>query len=750
MISRIKKIKNLGVFNDYAWGASPQPFGRYNLIYGWNGSGKTTLSNLFAGLPIGSVAGSPDLEYEIEMEGGATVKNGQSFPAKIRVFNRQYVLNNVYPVSGKAKPIFILGEENKKIADEIAADEVALVAKSAELRTLTEEARGANARKDKVFSDIAKTIGLNTSGLAVRNYRKPDAERAFAALSGKTLLTDAEVAANTLELKQQEKPNASEVVPDRLSIEGEETSLSAFLDAMVARGVRLCAQTVESKVIERLRENRDIAQWVEDGLALHKTHASEGCEFCGQTLPPERMSTLAGHFNEADKKLKSDIDDLLNMLEKADQAIRGLRPPDKANLYDELQEDYQSAVNHFVIARDALLDQLSHLSTSIGEKKTRTTECIALEANLDVGSLLNALAAMNTEINNHNGKTANFKVRKEAARNILETHYLSTIYDDIKDLENKISNTGTKIDTLNDGDPRHSTDIGIVGLSKRIKENRARISSSHKGCQEINSALTTFLGRDELQFEVEEEGYILMRGRKLAENLSEGERTAIGFVHFITNLKDQDFNPANGIVVVDDPVSSLDSHSIFQAFAFLKTSVKDAQQVFLMTHNFDFLQLLMNWIRNSRQKHGYYMIKNAYSASGERAASIDALDKLLEKHESEYHYLFKRLYTFEDDGTLESVYDVPNIARKVLDTFLMFRVPSSETNYLKLESLKPYCDPNKLTAIYKFTNDQSHITGKGFDPSLVGETQKNVKYLLEMIQAVFPEHYKILVESIGQ
>ena len=144
------------------------------------------------------------------------------------------------------------------------------------------------------------------------------------------------------------------------------------------------------------------------------------------------------------------------------------------------------------------------------------------------------------------------------------------------------------------------------------------------------------------------------------------------------------------------------------------------------------------------------MIKNAYSASGERAASIDALDKLLEKHESEYHYLFKRLYTFEDDGTLESVYDVPNIARKVLDTFLMFRVPSSETNYLKLESLKPYCDPNKLTAIYKFTNDQSHITGKGFDPSLVGETQKNVKYLLEMIQAVFPEHYKILVESIGQ
>ena len=80
-----------------------------------------------------------------------------------------------------------------------------------------------------------------------------------------------------------------------------------------------------------------------------------------------------------------------------------------------------------------------------------------------------------------------------------------------------------------------------------------------------------------------------MRGNKLAGNISEGEKTAIGFVHFVIHLKDQEFNSATGIIVVDDPVSSLDSNSIFQAFAFLKNSVKDAEQVFLMSHNFDFL-----------------------------------------------------------------------------------------------------------------------------------------------------------------
>ena len=65
-----------------------------------------------------------------------------------------------------------------------------------------------------------------------------------------------------------------------------------------------------------------------------------------------------------------------------------------------------------------------------------------------------------------------------------------------------------------------------------------------------------------------------------------------------------------------------------------------------------------------------------------------------------------------------------------------------------METLKPHFDEMKLTAIYKFTNDLSHLTGKGFDPALVPETQKNVRYLLEMMDKVFPEHYEILLESI--
>ena len=56
-------------------------------------------------------------------------------------------------------------------------------------------------------------------------------------------------------------------------------------------------------------------------------------------------------------------------------------------------------------------------------------------------------------------------------------------------------------------------------------------------------------------------------------------------------------------------------------------------------------------------------------------------------------------------------------------------------------------DKQKLDAVYKFTNDQSHITGSGFDPSLVPETQKVVKELFEMMEAIAPSHFKIIDQA---
>lgn len=52
---------------------------------------------------------------------------------------------------------------------------------------------------------------------------------------------------------------------------------------------------------------------------------------------------------------------------------------------------------------------------------------------------------------------------------------------------------------------------------------------------------------------------------------------------------------------------------------------------------------------------------------------------------------------------------------ELLETFLEFHRPFENSVYAKLESTT--FDPHKKTAIYKFSNDLSHPTGKGFDPA---------------------------------
>lgn len=733
MLKKLKKIKNLGLFSDYTWDNNLDDFDKYNLFYGWNGSGKTTLSKLFACLEVGNTPEFSDLEYDIEHENGNCKENTQ-LNKKVRVFNQDYIQKNVQLISGKANPIFILGEENKEIADQIKVDENTL--NNLETQKSSKEAEKIKKDNDKgnKFTEVAKIIGANLVGSSTRNYRKPDAEKDFATLTEKKILSADEVTKQQAVIKQEQKDKIPEI----------EFEVDLGLSALYEEVSNICKETVEINVISHLTENQNISEWVEKGLTLHTTESKQ-CEFCGSSLPSGRIEALLGHFNEADKKLKEKIEIKVTNLQQSIQKVRNAQLPNKAQFYTDLQTQFTSRAITYNQEKENYCSELSSMVEILNTKKQKTTEIVSFSRSLS-NNFQTSLNSVNETIKQHNKKSDNFQTEKDRAVELLKNHHLSEIFDEVKNLDKEIEECGKEILKLENGDGTDAL-LGITKLKKQITENKGKISSEHKACGTLNEQLQTFLGRAEIMFEVSPEGgYVVKRNKAIAKNLSEGEKTAIAFVYFVVHLKDQNFDIANGIIVVDDPISSLDSNSLFQAFAFLKNAVKDARQVFILTHNFNFLKLILNWL-NRTSGHKYYMIKNQYSTTNGRTAFISELDKELKDHESEYHYLFKVLYTFETDGSIASVYHMPNVARKVLDTFLMFRVPNGENSYKKMEKL--VFDENKKTAIYKFTNDQSHITGDGFDPSLVPEAQKNIQYLLEMMKTVFPEHYQILEEQFS-
>lgn len=767
MIKSITKLRNLGLFNNYTPISNLKEFKKYNLIYGWNATGKTSLTKLFDTLETGAHPNFPNIEYEVKNSVGSNFQQGQALNQQVRVFNQDYIEQNLQIRDGKAKPItLILGNASKEALEQIESDEKDVEEKTRELQQQHTSLEQKETTRGKTFTDIARTIYVALTGGATRNYRKNNAEADFSSFAEKKLLEEDEIEKLILAVKQLPKP----LIPEPAAIQftrkesEEELSLQDAINTCTENAKELLNRRVDSIIIERLKSHIDIADWVEIGITIHEFHDSTNCEFCGQKMPAIRLEELGKHFSKADKELKDDIDTAVTQILKIQREIQSTIDslPDSARLYEDLTADYDAAHIKSFEETKKIVENLQRLVEVVKSKKTKATDIVELSFIINANEFNESLVKTVELIKSHNEKTTRFDTARTEAETKLKEHYLSTIYDEIKTLDSEISEHKSQINILINGDSSNSGILGLTQLKQRIRENQGKISSTHKACDELNAALATFLGRNELTFEphtirtkgengqeVEvDDGYILKRNQSNVHHLSEGEKTAIAFVYFTIHLNDSTFDKTKGIIVIDDPISSLDSNSMFQAFSFLKNAVKDAEQIFIFTHNFDFLKLLLNWLGYSGMKSqsNFYMVKNSDTPTG-RVAYLDELDKDLQNHESEYNYLFKQLYNFQSDGTIASSYHMPNISRKVLETFLMFRVPNNSTTYLKLESLKDKFDGNKLTAIYKFTNDQSHITGKGFDPSLVPETQKTVKYLLEFIETTFPEHYLVLTSN---
>src|SRR5689334_18899845 len=112
-IQRIKSLGNIDAFDTLDW--TGKALARLNLIYGWNGCGKTTVSRVFRFVERKAIdiAELASVQYHIESITGA-LREGDvatsSLP--IKVFNQDFIADNVEFRNSRAKKILIVGKEN--------------------------------------------------------------------------------------------------------------------------------------------------------------------------------------------------------------------------------------------------------------------------------------------------------------------------------------------------------------------------------------------------------------------------------------------------------------------------------------------------------------------------------------------------------------------------------------------------------------------------------------------------------------
>ena len=128
------------------------------------------------------------------------------------------------------------------------------------------------------------------------------------------------------------------------------------------------------------------------------------------------------------------------------------------------------------------------------------------------------------------------------------------------------------------------------------------------------------------------------------------------------------------------------------------------------------------------------------------SSHISELDKLLKDYESEYHYLFHLVHEAaksEAKNELQQNYFLPNIARRLLESFLGFRQPSQSGN-LHQQINQTSFDNAKKISIHKFLNFHSHpgqICDPEHDPSILIETKQFLNDLLDLIKNEDKQHF---------
>ncbi|MCA8070022.1 AAA family ATPase [Burkholderia vietnamiensis] len=765
-LERFDKIRDYRIFKDFSWPRDLEGFGRYNLVYGWNGAGKTTLSNLFKALQAHSDIRDGQIDFIIggNLVSGSTLSTSNALP-QVRVFNHSTVASSVFESSGgtssQLPPVYVFGEDSAEKQGQLDA----LKAKVPELARHVQEAGEQERRASKSLEEFAAATARTIKNLLVapggkfNNYNAADFRRDIGAyeLAPKPRLSDAEYARDVE--RKEAKPLPHMRVPD-ISFP-DVTNLYANVQTALQH-------TVVSQVIDGLASNPSLATWIRTGLALH-THNGDSaiCQFCEQPLSPGRLRQLEAHFNDEFRRFTESLKTLTVRIEGIAQSVSLSGMPKTTELYPELQEEYARALGQLDLNLRNVETTLTALASALRIKQERVFENLDLQDIILGGDgvpeatrsimwrffeiLATSVPAFVSEfvgnstlqtlkgiVEKHNEKTSSFADEVIKARERLLANELDRALADWQQKQSDVEQAKSK--TAEASGEKRKADEEARRLESEILEHRLP-------AEELNRDLVTYLGHDEIRVSVEETGYRIERHGNAAMHLSEGERTAIAFLYFLKSLDDRSFDLANGIIVIDDPISSLDSNAIYSAFGFMKRKLVGAGQLFVLTHNFTFLRLVKNWFQHIPKKDSpKFFTLRATTKDGVRSSSIYEMDPLLKNFESEYHYLFRRVVdasSLPDNVPMQDYYELPNLARRLVESFLAFKIPGRESMFQRLEELK--YDGPKTTRISRFLDTYSHapgVTGDHESESLLSEAPSVLRDVLDMLEWADKHHFE--------
>ena len=779
MLRRFESIKDCGIFEDFRWNTVLPDFERINLIYGPNGSGKTSLSRALDSLNAEAGRYANVSIAVSKADGSDSVTSRQSH---IDEFDRLFVFSDRYvkdshDFDGDTEVEAVLTLGKKTVEDEKRIGVLKGLVETARenLTTATTEANTSAKALDDEYTAIARGVvtALSRAGgeyASNSNYHQGVVKRKFKdSHQDWTLLDDAKKIADLTTVSSN---NKAEVKLQSYSL--------TVRDGLQTEAESLLSESPVSVVLDTLADHKEAVPWVERGRHLHE--GKDICIYCGGKLTDDRKRQIEQHFSDEVEHVQRQLDSLIRDVEGMQTSLTSLLGDGTlaGSLFDDLattyKVEYELAKKQVAEFREWITGLLEALrkkrANVIGQVEYEITEAPAID-----GSKLEQLVA------DHNERVAKYsELVKEAAKRV-ELHLLKEAEDRINELTADAEKKGKKKTELESTIKQHDEEVASLENVKGDPLPSAEVMSRE---------LTRILGHNELGFELLPDGkhYRITRHGAPAHDLSTGERTAITLIHFLQNVREKSkAATSKPIVVIDDPVSSLDSNSAMGISTYIwgETVAKEhTEQVFLLTHNFE---LFRQWDiqidglppgpnkRGPNNNKGYtsncYELIAPHRKVGGIFKRVPAFiewppnAKTRLKVRSAYHHAFitavRAHRAIAEDDSMETKLDAlllyPNVLRRMLETFLAFKNPITAGNFTgamrsageRLEALDYGGNADGLRHhLTRFTHEYSHAESPETDmvvnPDEIWAILASVFTFMSIIDK---EHFEGLCAVVG-
>lgn len=750
MIESIQSIRKMGVYDSYDKPSNLKNFSDRNVIYGWNYSGKTTLSRLFAMLEDKRVSDEfPDVNFSISCSGEAriTPENLETLNLQIRVFNSDYVDKNIKWDGKGFNPIFLLGKESQESQKKIEWYERVsrrCQAISSDLsRKIDDDLKLLASAKTEAAKNIKNTLGIldafNSTHLDKLLLLISSGEDCVS-LSGDELTSALKLISSSVDDK----------LPP-IAVLNIDLKINLLLERL---NILLAKKPSSHESIDKLSNAPELNEWVWAGLRIHAE--KDICEFCEGKFTESRRSVLMAHYSQEVLQHKGELKSGLHELEGSKVNLFEIREND---LYPQFRALFSAEWSLLREATSKFNAWIERASSLVGNKfDNQFIDCEKLSYPKElIESVETAKIRVNDLIAKHNHLAENFELSRVQALQSLKLHFANQFFIEqaIKSRKKFQDDGGLRLEKFK---------LLISQAGAKIRTFQAEIDRAQNGRSRINERISTILGGNAIQISVDgvqgNQTFRLTRQGKIVRRLSEGEKTAIAFAYFLTSLEVHE-KLEEVIVFIDDPISSLDSNHVFQIFSIIKTMffkwqeigngksewVTTCKQFFISTHNFEFFNFLKDLKGKQKYPLNLYMTKRVNPLE----STLTNLPASIEKHNSEYHYLFEVLYNFSQNENFEgdeNLLAIPNAARRFLELYTYLRYPSEDKNIERRAAL--LFDKEAALRIVKLLHHFSHLESVERlvnNSDLISDINLVVKDIFSYMVKNDQLHYRALTEA---